>query len=258
MTTRPKQVFPDLAPDEIHVWRVPLNQSSTRIPELRAILSEEERARADRFHFEKDRHQFIESRATLRLLLSQYLNVPPAGMTYSLTAHGKPHLSDSDLRFNLSRRDGLALIAFAQGREIGIDVELVRQDLDLFEIAEVSFSESELTAWKGLPQAEQAAGFYNCWTRKEAFIKAIGEGFSFPLKQFDVSLTPGDPAQLLALRRDESTSPPWERGRPRPQSDEITPADHWTLQNVPVPDGYAAALAFEAPTAEVTCHDWRA
>lgn len=240
------QHFPTLAPDQIHVWRVALNQNPIRIPELKTILSEEGRARADRFHFEKDRHQFIESRATLRLLLSQYLNVPPAGLTYSLTAQGKPRVSDSDLRFNLSRRNGLALIAFAEGREIGVDVELVRPDLSLFEIAEVSFSESELTAWKGLPQAEQAAGFYNCWTRKEAFIKAIGEGFSFPLKQFDVSLIPGDPAQLLSVRRDHT--PPGASAE----------ADRWTLQEIPVPDGYVAALAFEGPAAEVICHDWRA
>jgi 4'-phosphopantetheinyl transferase len=244
MTTRPTQHFPDLAPDEIHIWLVPLNQSPTRIPELKAILSEDERARADRFHFEKDRHQFIESRATLRLLLGQYLNVPPESLTYSLTGHGKPSLSDNDLRFNLSRRDGLALIAFAEGREIGVDVELVRHDLDLWEIAEVSFSESELKSLRALPEAEQVAGFYNCWTRKEAFIKAIGEGFSFPLKQFDVSLTPGDPAQLLAIRRD-------------PISAEVRgEADRWTLQEIPVPEGYAAALAFEGPPAKVTWRYW--
>jgi 4'-phosphopantetheinyl transferase len=242
----PSTPVPDLALDQIHVWRVPLNQTPTRIPELKTILSAEERDRADRFHFEKDRHQFIESRATLRLLLSQYLNVAPEGIAYSLSAHGKPRLSDSDLRFNLSRRDGLALIAFAKGREIGVDVELIRPDLDLWEIAEVSFSESERETLKGLPQADQVAGFYNCWTRKEAFIKAIGEGFSFPLKQFDVSLAPGDPAKLLSIRRDPISLE---------AKDE---ADRWTLQEIPVPEGYAAALAFEAPAAEVTCRDWQA
>jgi 4'-phosphopantetheinyl transferase len=244
MTTHPIQYFPDLAPDEIHIWFVPLNQNPTRIPELKGILSAEERARADRFHFEKDRHQFIESRAALRHILSQYLKVEPESLTYSLTGHGKPGLSNSDVRFNLSRRDGLALIALAKGREIGVDVELVRPDLDLWEIAEVSFSESELKTLRAVPQADQVAGFYNCWTRKEAFIKAIGEGFSFPLKQFDVSLTPGDPAKLLAIRQD-------------PISPEASAeADRWTLQEIPVPDGYAAALAFEGQPAKVTCHDW--
>jgi 4'-phosphopantetheinyl transferase len=249
MTTRPTSHV--LAHDQIHVWRVALNQNPDRLPELKAILSEEERARAARFHFEKDRNQFIESRAALRLLLSQYLKVPPAGMTYSLAAQGKPGLSDSDLHFNLSRRDGLALIAVTQGREVGIDVELVRPDLELFEIAEVSFSESELATLKGLPQAEQSAGFYNCWTRKEAFIKAIGEGFSFPLKQFDVSLTPGEPARLLSVRVNQSSPDN------QPPPDAIAEAARWTLQDVPVPNSYVAALAFEGPIAEVICADWR-
>ncbi|HMJ25431.1 MAG TPA: 4'-phosphopantetheinyl transferase superfamily protein, partial [Pyrinomonadaceae bacterium] len=207
--------FLHLAADQIHVWRVALNQNPERISELIEVLSADECARADRFHFQKDRNQFIESRAALRLLLSQYLNVPPTGMTFSLAAHGKPGLSNTDLRFNLSRRDGLALIAFTEGREIGIDVELVRPDLDLFEIAEVSFSDSELSTLRSLPENLQAEGFYNCWTRKEAFVKAVGEGLSFPLKQFDVSLTPGQPARLLSIRVE-------------PSSDGIHAAASWT------------------------------
>ena len=239
--------FLHLAADQIHVWRVALNQNPERISELIEVLSADECARADRFHFQKDRNQFIESRAALRLLLSQYLKLPPIALTFSLAAHGKPALSpglsNSDLRFNLSRRDGLALIAFTEGREIGIDVELVRPDLDLFEIAEVSFSDSELSSLRSLPENLQAEGFYNCWTRKEAFVKAVGEGLSFPLKQFDVSLTPGQPARLLSVRVESS-------------SDGIQAADSWTLQDVPVADGYVAALAFAGSAAAVRCDDW--
>jgi 4'-phosphopantetheinyl transferase len=238
-----------LASDQIHVWRVPLHQNPDRIPELKAILSFEERARADRFHFEKDRRQFIEARAALRQLLSQYLGVAPADLGFSFGPQGKPALapevSNTDLRFNLSRRDGLALVAVALGREIGVDVELVRPDLELFEMAEVSFSESELATLKSLPENLRVAGFYNCWTRKEAFIKAIGEGVSFPLKQFDVSLIPGAPAKLLAVRIDQSPS------------DRIATADSWIVHEVPVPDGYVAALAFEGSTMNVLCDDWR-
>jgi 4'-phosphopantetheinyl transferase len=235
--------FPNLAPDQIHVWRVPLNKTPARIPELNELLSPDEQARADRFRFDKDRNQFIESRAALRLLLSQYLNVSPTGLTFSKAAHGKPALAngqpDSGLRFNLSRRDGLALVAVTRNREIGVDVELIRADLPLFEIAEVSFSENELRTLRSLPESQHAAGFYNCWTRKEAYVKARGEGFSFPLKQFDVSLTPGAAAKLLEVRGSDAE------------------VDRWTLQELSVGDGYVAALMFEGRDATVICEDWR-
>jgi 4'-phosphopantetheinyl transferase len=233
-----------LGPNQIHVWRVPLNLNPHRIPELKALLSTEERDRAERFHFEKDRNQFIESRCVLRQLLGQYLDVAPEDLTCTQSAYGKSALASGDLRFNLSRRDGLALIAVTRSREIGVDVELVRPDLDLFGMAGVSFSENEFASLKALPKSEHAPGFYNCWTRKEAFVKAVGEGFSFPLKQFDVSLTPGEPARLIAVHRKD------------PAADPIAAAARWFLQEIAVPDGYVAALAYEAPEVIVTCIDW--
>ncbi len=237
----------DLALDQVHVWRVPLNQNPAGIAELKEVLSPDELARAERFHFEKHRNQFIESRSALRLLLSQYLNISPKELTFSFGAHGKPalanELSNGALRFNLSRRDGLALIAVARNREIGVDVELVRADLPVFEIAAVSFSESELATLRSLPENLQTAGFYNCWTRKEAYIKARGEGLSFPLKQFDVSLTPGEPARLLSVRDDHAFSG-------------VAEVDRWRLQEIPVGNGYVAALAYEGPNANVICNDW--
>src|SRR6266853_3808704 len=135
--SRLSESFPNLAPDQVHVWRVPLNQKPERLPELIEVLSPDERARAERFRFDKDRHQFIDSRAALRLLLSQYLNISPKELAFSFSAHGKPALanglSNSGLRFNLSRRDGLALIAVTRERYIGVDVELVHADLPVFE-----------------------------------------------------------------------------------------------------------------------------
>jgi len=241
MTQSPSPV-PFSESNQIHVWRVTLNQNPDRIPELKELLSTDERSRAERFHFEKDRNQFIEARAALRLLLSQYLNVSTKELTFSLGGHGKPALanglSNNGLRFNLSRRDGLALIAVTYGREIGVDVELFRPDLAVFEVAEVSFSESELATLRSLPKNLQAAGFYNCWTRKEAYIKARGEGLSFPLKQFDVSLTPGEPARLLSVRGHDA-----EVGR-------------WTMHELSVGDAHVAALAYEGPELDVVCEDW--
>jgi len=250
MIAAPKKP-PDLSPDEIHVWRVPLRQNSERIPELKEILSPDERARAERFHFEKDRNQFIESRAALRLLLSQYLQISPKDLTLSIGSHGKPALADGlsnkGLRFNLSRRDGLALIAFTYDREIGVDVELIRDDLSFLEIAEVSFSENELNTLRSLPDNLQTEGFYNCWTRKEAYVKARGEGLSFPLKQFDVSLAPGAPAKLLKVRDHNPSA-----------SDNADEVSRWTLQELSVGKSYVAALACEGPQLNVTYHDWSA
>ncbi len=234
--------FPDLARGEVHVWRVPLNQNPDRIPEQNGVLAPEEQARAERFHFAKDRNQFIESRAALRLLLSQYLNTSPTELTFASGSHGKPGLanglSSNGLRFNLSRRDGLALIAFTCDREIGVDVELVRTDLPVVEIAEVSFSESELAALRSLPESLQTAGFYNCWTRKEAYIKARGEGLSFPLKQFDVSLTPGAAARLLDVKGSN------------------TEVDRWTLAELEVGEEYVGAVACEGTSLDIKYCDW--
>jgi 4'-phosphopantetheinyl transferase len=243
--------FFKLAPDPVHVWRVPLNRNPDRVPELKELLSMDERTRAERFHFEKDRNQFIESRAALRLLLGQYLNLSSNELTFSFGSHGKPALanglSDEGLRFNLSRRDGLALIAVAHDREIGVDLELVRADVPVFEIAEVSFSEGELATLRSLPENLQTAGFYNCWTRKEAYIKARGEGLSFPLKQFDVSLTPGEPARLLSVRNDQLSS-----------DVDVAEVDRWALQELSVGDGYVAAIACESPEVAVIYEDWHA
>jgi 4'-phosphopantetheinyl transferase len=219
-----------------------LDQNPDRIADLNEILSPDERHRAARFHFAKDRNQFIEARAALRLLLSRYLELSPRELTFSFGSHGKPalaqELSNNGLRFNLSRRHGLALIAFTCDREIGVDVELIRADLSLFEVAEVSFSENELATWRTLPTSLQVQGFYNCWTRKEAYIKARGEGLSFPLKQFDVSLAPGEPARLIEVRGDASE------------------AARWALHELPVSDEYVAALAVEGAGVEVICTDW--
>lgn len=237
----PKQ-SPDLPDNDVHVWRVPLNQSSHRTVLSFEVLSSAERAKAARFHFNKDRNQFIQARAALRFILGEYLNADPGTLEFCCGPQGKPALAnghaDSSLRFNLSRRDGLALIAVSRGREIGVDVELVRADLPVLQIAETSFSAAELAMLRGLPDTSRVQGFYNCWTRKEAYVKARGAGLSFPLQQFDVSLIPGDPAKLLSVR------------------DDLDKTDRWTLQDIPVAENYVAALFVEGTELHVTCRDW--
>jgi 4'-phosphopantetheinyl transferase len=231
-----------LLDNEAQVWRVPLDQSSERTLRLQRVLSPDEREKAARFYFDKDRKQFVQARAALRFILSAYLQVDPQTLEFSYGPQGKPALAnehvDNGLRFNLSRREGLALIAVTRGREIGVDVELVAADLPVFEIAETTFSEAELTTLHNLPEDLRVAGFFNCWTRKEAYVKARGEGLSFPLKNFNVSLTPGAAAQLIHVR------------------DNLDAVDRWTLQDVPVGDSYAAALAVEGTNLNVTFRDW--
>jgi 4'-phosphopantetheinyl transferase len=229
-----------LPADHVHVWRVPLNQSSERTTLSLEVLSPDEREKAARFRFAKDRNQFVQARAALRFILSEYLGVAPHSLDFSYGPFGKPALANreenSGLRFNLSRRDGLALIAVTRGREIGVDVELVCADVPVFEIADVSFSLAESATLRSLPESLRAAGFYNCWTRKEAYVKARGEGLSFPLKQFDVSLTPGAAAKLLRASDNE--------------------AGRWTLKEIPVAENYVAALAVAGSNLNVRCGDF--
>jgi 4'-phosphopantetheinyl transferase len=232
----------DLPDDEVHVWRVPLNQSPERTALAQVVLSSAELARAACFRFDKDRNQFVQARAALRFILSEYLRADPRMLEFSYGPQRKPALAnghaDSSLRFNLSRRAGLALIAITRGREIGVDVELIRADVPCFEIAGVSFSATESAALRALPESLRVAGFYNCWTRKEAFAKARGEGLYFPLQKLDVSLTPGHPAKLLDI------------------SDNLDEVDRWTLREIPAGAGYVAALVVEGSDLKVTCRDW--
>lgn len=170
---------------------------------LASILSEAERTRARRFLFDRDRRRFIVARARLRQLLSARLETAPEAIELECGPRGKPRLASGcaarDLRFNLSRCGDLAVFAFTSGLEVGIDVEAVRLLPDAGHVAARCFSAHELAAYLALEPAEKPLGFFNCWTRKEAFVKAIGDGLHYPLDRFDVSLAPGAPAQLLRV-----------------------------------------------------------
>lgn len=171
--------------------------------ELEEILSASERMRAARFLRAMDRDRFIVGRARLRQLLAARLGLRPDSIEFSYGSHGKPalaaSLATSGLHFNLSHSEGLAVYAFAAGHEVGVDVEAVRPLPDADAIAARFFSPSEVEAYLSLAASDRPLGFFNCWTRKEAFIKAIGEGLSHPLDRFDVSLVPGEPATLLRV-----------------------------------------------------------
>ena len=232
----------ELNDPEIHVWRASLEEPPADERAWLETLSEDERLRAQRFHFERDRKRFVVGRGILRALLGRYLGGEPASVQFRYGDRGKPYLagemSESRLCFNVSHSQGLALYAFARGREIGIDLEFARSLPDAENIALRFFSPSEKAAFRALAPNEKEAAFFKCWTRKEAYVKAVGDGLAFPLHQFDVSVSPGEPAKLLTIK-----------GCP-----EI--AERWFLEDLtPAPD-YAAAVAVEGSGWQLNCWQW--
>jgi 4'-phosphopantetheinyl transferase len=211
----------------VHVYSGVLNPQSPHLDVLQQLLSEDERQRAARFHFEKNRNEYILSRASLRQFLGTYLAIPPQEVRFAYTPHGKPFLADpsQQIAFNISHTDGQAAFAFARAHAVGVDVEAFRARIKPDEIAERFFSPSERQALREFAPAERHAAFYRCWTRKEAYIKARGEGLSHPLAQFDVALA-ADPQRVLLATRPDAHE-----------------ADRWHLQAFPVPEGYAGAVA---------------
>jgi 4'-phosphopantetheinyl transferase len=222
--------------DEVHVWRVDLAVSASDVESLGQILSDDERARAVRFCFQKDGKNFTVARGILRILLGRYLTLEPSRVEFSYGPHGRPALAvqngSQELCFNISHSDGLALYAFTRNREIGIDLERIRPEMANDQIAERFFAPQEINALRALPSDRQLEAFFHCWTRKEAFVKAKGEGLSIPLDEFAVSLTPGEPAAIISIKGDAET------------------ASLWSLQALTPGAGYVAALAVKG-------HGWR-
>jgi 4'-phosphopantetheinyl transferase len=180
---------------------------------LAAWLHDDEQRIAQRFHFERDRRRFIVARARLRQVLAARLGTQPRAVEFAYTVHGKPMLAaDSasiDLRFNVSHCKDVAVFAFCRGREVGIDVEMIERVEGIDEIAAYFFSRHELRAFRALAAADRHAAFFNCWTRKEAFVKALGEGLHFPLGSFDVSLAPREPARILRVAGQDGAQCGW-------------------------------------------------
>jgi len=225
----------ELPEDEVQLWRVDLEAIAADESRWRNVLSTDELTRASRFHFARDRESFTASRAILRTILAGYLATDPRGIRFSYSEKEKPLLAaahaGSDVTFNLSHSGGIAMLAFTRRREIGIDVEQVRRDFDAEAIANRFFSAAEHAQLAELPAANRFEAFFRCWTRKEAYIKATGEGLSLPLHQFDVSIAAGENNALLATR---------------PNSSE---AALWSMRDIPAFSGYVAALC-------VRGHDW--
>jgi 4'-phosphopantetheinyl transferase len=183
--------------DDAHVWRASLEQPGAVIAQFHRLLAADEIARAARFRFDRDRNRYIVGRGLLRTLLGSYLRCPPDMLRFEYGAFEKPRLAGEGPQFNLSHSGSLALLAFTNDVEIGVDVELSTVDFARERIAERFFSTAEVAVLRSLPEPLQPYAFLTCWTRKEAFIKARGDGLSLPLDSFDVSLAPDEPAALL-------------------------------------------------------------
>jgi 4'-phosphopantetheinyl transferase len=233
---------PLLAVNEVHVWRarlfIPHDEGQSQYAAFMNLLSDEEKNRAQQFRFEKHRQPWIIAHAYLRILLSIYLHISSTHIALQQNEYGKPSLSSpaqSSLHFNLSHSNELALYAFTLEREVGVDVEYMRQNISHEEVARHSFSPYEQQVLLALPPEERFSAFYRCWTRKEAYIKARGMGLSLPLHLFDVSLEQETSTALLASRED-----PREVGR-------------WSMRNLQPGVEYAGALMAEGNDWQIRC-----
>jgi 4'-phosphopantetheinyl transferase len=231
-----------LANDEIHVWCFPLDGSAHQDASFWALLSAEEHNRATRFHFEKDRHRYVVAHGVLRQLLSRYTTYAPEQFEFDLGRNGKPSLPKAyggdQLQFNISHSHNMGLCAIANHRDLGVDLEWMRPLPDLAQIAQNFFSPSEREQLFQLDESLQVTAFYHCWTRKEAYIKACGDGLSLPLDQFDVALLPGQPARFLALNGSERE------------------AEGWFLRGLLPADNFVGAVAVPGINWTVKCWKW--
>lgn len=214
--------------NEVHLWNADLDSFS--VEHLEPLLCAEELGRAHRFHFAKDRKHFIVARALLRTLLGAYLGTDPRLLILSYGEVGKPFVAaefEGRISFNLAHSGGRAIYAITESRALGVDLELIREETAGDDIAKRFFSASEIKEFQRVPRELRREAFFNCWTRKEAYIKARGEGLSIPLDGFQVSLIPGDPAALLS----HHSSP--------------TEVKRWEMRSIQVAAGYVAALVVE-------------
>lgn len=219
-----------LASDEIHVWAAPLAIARGILNAYAATLSPDEKARAERFKFEKHRHRFIAGRGMLRTILGRYLLADPATLRFDYLTNGKPALASyasRGIHFNLSHSEDLALVAVTRIGIVGVDVESVRAIEDADGLVARFFSPRENETFQKVPSGEKPAAFFNLWTRKEALLKATGEGITRSLSLVEVSFLPGEPARLLAV------------------SGDTVKAARWSLVDLQPARGFVGAVAIE-------------
>ncbi len=220
----------------VQVWAVRLDDPSLDSEGGQDLLSDDERERAARFRFERHRRRYLAAHIALHEILGRYLAISPAKLSFEFGANGKPRLlpaMECGLEFNLSHSNEMALIAVTRGRELGVDVEHVRQTFEFQEVAERFFTVKEVAALRSLPEALQRQAFFKCWTSKEAFLKAKGTGLSGPLDEVEISLTHDQQVRIAA------SVPGW-----------------WLCELAPLAEYEASLVGAESPVS-IHCYRWR-
>lgn len=222
----------DETADNISIWTATLDRSERERAEWESTLSPDELARANRFHSAKDRDHYVIARGLLRSLLGAYLRQDPRELVFTYGPYGKPELSGagaaSGASFNLAHSGGLAAYAISSRRKLGIDLERVQAESAGEDIARRYFSAREVSDLETLSPGEKVTAFFRCWTRKEAYLKALGTGLQTPLDSFSVSLLPGQPAAFL---------------------NGVAP--DWCLEAFQPADGYAGAVVYSGPPTKI-------
>lgn len=232
----------ELPLDEVHVWRASLEQSQRCMAAFAEVLNSSERTRAERYHFEVDYKRSVIGRGLSRVLLAHCLGETPDSLRFETNAFGKPALtrqSSPSLQFNVSHSGEWVLVALSFGRALGVDVECIRESTATDKIAERFFSPAECRSLAALPEVTRVSAFFACWTRKEAYLKARGDGLSLALDRFDVAFEPDAEPRLLETRHD-----PGDAGR-------------WMLRDLSPWPGHRAAVAVEGTGWKLRCLDWQ-
>jgi len=218
-----------LGPYDVHVWCIPLDVGAAAVNRLARSLSIDERTRAQRFRAERDARRYIAAHGALRRLLARYMNEREDRIEFRYGASGKPAVEcpvgATRIRFNMSHSGSIALIALCARAEIGIDVEQVRDISDAAGVVHTFFTPDEAQRWRALPASGRTQAFYDGWTRKEALVKAVGDGLSMALDSFEVPLNPGESGTITLPRQG---------------------ALAWSILDVSPSPGYSAALAIPA------------
>lgn len=226
---------------EVQLWLADLDRPPVPLPRLAAFLDPDERARAARFRFDVHRHRFVAGRGLLRLLLGRLAGRPPEALRFGYGIKGKPFLTDppADFRFNLSNSANGVLIAVSRGRELGADLESLRPLSDADALVERFFAPGEREIYRRVPPEGRLSCFYTGWTRKEAYVKARGDGLSLPTTEFEVVLAPGEPPRLVRFDRE-----------PRE-------VDRWSFAAFEPAHGFLGAVAVEGGPPELRPRFWR-
>ncbi|SHJ37650.1 4'-phosphopantetheinyl transferase family protein [Pseudozobellia thermophila] len=227
-----------LLENDIQVWFFSVDDFQGDLGLYKALLSDEELQRSQKFKFERDRKLNVMARSALRILAGRYLGRDPGSLGVAYQEFGKPYFWEHPgLRFNISHSDAFIVLAFGMDAELGVDVERIKTGFDVLRIAQNFFSSSEMDSLDKMPKENRYLAFYRLWTRKESFIKAKGSGLSFPLASFSVSI--GEEARLLATE--------WNPGECR----------EWSMRSFRPAPGYIGALSVRAPIRKIGYYQWQ-